>query len=161
MSQTAKKPMSSGSVRIGVLVLPILVAFALLALHVRRSGAAETFQVIVNASNPVSSLSVQELSMLFIKKTSRWPDGVEAAPVDLREQSEVRESFSRLVHGKSTAAIKAYWQKMIFSGREVPPPERVTSAEVVGFVRANRGAIGYVAADTALGSGVKVVRVVP
>jgi ABC-type phosphate transport system substrate-binding protein len=141
--------------------LPILAAVALLVLQERRSAAAETFQVIVNASNPASSLSVQELSMLFMKKTSRWPDGVEAAPVDLREQSEVRESFSRLIHGKSTAAVKAYWQKMIFSGREVPPPERATGAEVVGFVRANRGAVGYVGADTALGGGVKVLRVVP
>ena len=53
----------------------------------------------------------------------------------------------------------AYWQKMIFSGREVPPPEKTSSAEVVAYVRANRGAIGYVAADAALGAGVRVLKI--
>lgn len=161
MSQTESKTLSYRRLRLGALSLPLLIALVVLAAAVRRSGAAEPFQVIVNASNPVSSLSAQELSMLFMKKSSRWPDGVEAVPVDLREQSPVRESFSRQIHGKSTAAIKAYWQKMIFSGREVPPAERATGADVVGFVRATRGGIGYVGTDTPLGGGVKAVKVAP
>jgi ABC-type phosphate transport system substrate-binding protein len=147
--------------RILALALPVALALAGLAVAVQRTVAAEPFLVIVHASNPVSAMSAEDLSKVFMKKTSRWSGGEEILPVDLRDPSAVRESFSRLVHQKSTVAVKAYWQKMIFSGREVPPPEKATSAEVLVYVRANRGAVGYVAADVALGSGVKVLKVGP
>ncbi|HEV8579025.1 MAG TPA: substrate-binding domain-containing protein [Thermoanaerobaculia bacterium] len=149
--------MSFWNPRLGALAL--LLALAGFGLVARRSVAADPFVVIVNAANPVSSITVQDLSKAFMKKATRWPDGVEILPVDLKEQSAVRESFSRLIHEKSTSAVRAYWQKMIFSGREVPPPEKATSAEVLAFVRSNRGAVGYLAAEAALGDGVKVVRV--
>jgi ABC-type phosphate transport system substrate-binding protein len=73
----------------------------------------------------------------------------------------VREAFSHQIHGKGTAAIKAYWEKMIFSGRDVPPPEKASSGEVAAYVRANSGGIGYVAESAARGDGIKVLRVVP
>ena len=57
--------------------------------------------------------------------------------------------------------VKAYWQQMIFSGREVPPPEKASAKDVVAFVSANRGGVGYVPAGTPLGEGVKTVDVKP
>jgi ABC-type phosphate transport system substrate-binding protein len=139
----------------------LLLVLALYVLGAGGAAAAEPFVVIVNAANPTPSMSVEELSNAFTKKMQRWPQGGEVMPVDLDGDSRVRESFSQRVLKKSTAAMKAYWQKMIFSGREVPPPEKVTSADVIAYVRANRGAIGYVAADAPLGPGVKVVRIAP
>jgi periplasmic binding family protein len=157
-----RNPQRSMSPRGKRLRLPALLALACCLLMAGVSGAAEPFVVIVNAANPAAAMSGEELSNFFLKKTSRWPQGgEEVRPVDLPEQSGARESFSRQVHQKSTAAVKAYWQKMIFSGREVPPPEKASSAEVVAYVRAHRGAIGYVAADAPLGAGVKVVRIAP
>jgi ABC-type phosphate transport system substrate-binding protein len=134
-------------------------ALAFCALLASRSSAAEPVLVIVNESNPVSTMSAQDVSKAFMKKLKSWPDGVEVIAVDLKESSAARESFSRQIHDKPSSAVKAYWQRMIFSGREVPPPEKSTSAEVVAFVRANRGAIGYVAAGTVLGGGVKVIQI--
>lgn len=145
-----------------VLSVPFYIAALVgLLIAARLSVAAEPFVMIVNAGNPVSALSTQELSSVYLKKTTRWPSGEEIQPVDLKDPSATRESFSHAIHGKSTAAVKAYWQKMIFSGREVPPSEKASDAEVVAFVRANRGAVGYVAAGAPLGEGVKVVKVVP
>jgi ABC-type phosphate transport system substrate-binding protein len=123
--------------------------------------AADPFVVIVNAGNKISSLRVQEIADYFLKRTTAWPDGTQAAPVDLADPSPVRESFSERIHHKSAAAVRAYWQKMIFSGRDVPPPEKATPDEVVAFVRSHPGAIGYVPAGTALGSGVKVLVMKP
>ena len=57
--------------------------------------------------------------------------------------------------------MKSYWQKMIFSGRDVPPPEKGSPDEVVAFVRSHGGGIGYVPAGTVLGAGVKVLVVKP
>jgi len=118
---------------------------------------ADSFVIIINANNPVAALSSQEVSDLFFKKATAWSDGTKASPVDLNETASVRESFSKRIHGKATAAVKSYWQKMIFSGREIPPPEKVSADEVVAYVKTHRGAIGYVPSGTSLGEGVKVL----
>lgn len=133
----------------------------LLAGLAQTSAAEERYVVIVNAANPVTSLSKDELSRIFLKKTSAWGNGSRVLPADLVASSKVRARFSQDVHGKDTAAIKAYWQKMIFSGRGIPPAELASSAEVVAFVAANRGAIGYVSEDASLGGTVKAIRMVP
>jgi ABC-type phosphate transport system substrate-binding protein len=148
-----------------VLVLPVLLALAAFAVFLpgrQPAGAADfTVAVIVNSANPAASMSAAEVSNLFQKKKTSWPNGERVLPVDLHEQSAVREAFSKQYHGKGTAAIKAYWQKQIFSGRDVPPPEKTSVADVVAFVRSNKGAVGYVPASYEAGAGVKVLQVTP
>lgn len=123
-------------------------------------GAQELsgLRVIAHRSNPVSSLSREELSRIFLKKVTRWENGQLVLPVELPENSAVRERFSRAVHRRSVAAVEAYWQQRIFSGREVPPPERTADADVVEYVKANPNAIGYVSADAPVDE-VKVLRI--
>jgi ABC-type phosphate transport system substrate-binding protein len=121
------------------------------------AAAAEGFEVIVNAANPVAALPADEVSRYFLHKSLQWPNGTKVAAVDLVEDAPARAVFSRAVHQKTTSAVKAYWQRLIFAGRDVPPPEK-PSAEVVGYVRSNLGAIGYVAPGTPLGDGVKVLK---
>lgn len=71
-------------------------------------------------------------------------------------EAAVRERFARKVLDKSPMAVKAYWNQQIFAGRDVPPLEKPSDAEVVAFVRQNPGAVGYVSggADT---SGLLVI----
>lgn len=120
---------------------------------------AQSFKVVVHSSNPVRSLSADQASAFFLKKVTRWNDGSEVEPVDLSDGSAVRSAFSEAVHGKSIAAVKSYWQKMIFSGRATPPPELSNDAEVLAFIRSNPGAIGYVSAGASVGSGLAVVEI--
>jgi ABC-type phosphate transport system substrate-binding protein len=122
------------------------------------SASAASFKVIVNSAVNVSSLSKKEVSDLLMKRTPKWSNGTPVVPVDQSDRSAVREEFSKTIHGKPTAAVKSYWQQQIFSGREVPPVEKASDAEVLALVRSNPGAVGYVdaGADT---SGVKVLNV--
>lgn len=120
------------------------------------ANAAESFKLIVNSGNPVASMDTKDVAKLFIKRVSTWDDGTSADPVDQAPDSAVREAFSETVHGRSVTAVKSYWQKQIFSGRGVPPPELSSDAAVVDFVKKNRGAIGYVSAGADV-SGVKVI----
>jgi ABC-type phosphate transport system substrate-binding protein len=119
---------------------------------------ASGFQLIVNRENPVTALSKAEASRLFFKKTTRWEHGAQALPVDLNTSSSVRATFSKAVLGRSTSAVKAYWNKLIFSGRGVPPPEKSSDALVVSYVQGQTGAIGYVSATANVGR-VKVIRI--
>jgi len=130
---------------------------ALLLMLAMSSGAyAASFKLIVNDSVKARSLSKKTVSDYFLKKAKKWADGTTVVPVDQIESSEVRDQFSRAVHGKPAAAIKSYWTQQIFSGRDVPPVEKKSDAEVIAFVKSNPGAIGYVA-DTTATDGVRVV----
>lgn len=116
-----------------------------------ESAAQPTFVVIVHASNPQTKLTQAEISKLFLKKLKVWPQtNIPALPVDQLETAAVREQFSQKILEKKVPALKAYWQKEIFSGRSVPPPEKESDAEVLKYVADNAGAIGYVTPATEL-----------
>ncbi len=115
------------------------------------------FQVVVNASNPAQSISRRQLEDMFLKKRTHWPDGTTVEPVEPPERSRTRAHFlSDVMGGKSALALKTFWQKRIFSGRDTPPVEKGSDEEIVAFVKANPGAVGYVA-ETAPVTGVKVL----
>lgn len=141
-----------------ILILMLAVAAAL-ALRPAPAAAQNGYVVVVNTANPVSSVTADQLGRFFRKEWVRWENGTEVVPVDLAEGSAVRERFSQAVMGRSTSAMKAWWQRQIFSGRAVPPVEKASDSEVLATVRATPGAIGYVSAGTALGAGVKAVQV--
>ena len=130
---------------------------AILILTATLMGAtahAATFKLIVNNGVGVSSLTKKAASDLFMKKTAKWQNGSAVVPID--QAAGVREDFSRAIHGKSAAAVKSYWNQMVFSGRDVPPVEKTSDAEVIEFVRSTRGAIGYVSTAVAA-DGVRVI----
>src|SRR5688572_11393029 len=124
-----------------------------------RSDEAPTgFRVVVHPDNPQSAASREFVSDAFLKKASRWPDGEPLRPVDLRIGSSVREAFSQSILRRSAAAVRNYWQQRIFTGRGVPPPEVASDAEVIRYVGAHAGGIGYVSA-AADPSAVKVLSI--
>jgi ABC-type phosphate transport system substrate-binding protein len=129
-----------------------------LALPAAR-GAPTGFKVIVHAANPVASLTADELSQFFLKRTTHWRGGGAVVPVDLPVSSNVRDVFSRKVHGRPTEAIDSFWTKKIFSGAAVPPLTLSSEREVVAYVRQNTGAIAYVSVETGVGEGVKILDV--
>jgi len=47
------------------------------------------------------------------------------------------------------------------SGRANPPPERVSDADILTYVRSKPGAIGNVKGGAELGGGVKAIAITP
>jgi len=137
------------------------VLVVVLALGASASGDDVGFAVIVNASNPVTSLSRAELSNIFLKQERQWPDGQAILPVDQAEKSPVRAEFSRVVLGRPVAAVKSFWQVLIFSGNAVPPVEKASNADVAIYVSNFRGAVGYVGVIQQLHEGKSVVSLPP
>jgi ABC-type phosphate transport system substrate-binding protein len=125
------------------------------------AAQSKDFTIIVNASNPVASLPRDDVAKLFLKKTVTWSSGQAVAPVELPATAKARVDFARDVLNKSVGQVKSYWQQQIFSGRDVPPPEKQTENDVVAFVRSNPGAIGYVSKGVDIGRGVKPLAVQP
>jgi ABC-type phosphate transport system substrate-binding protein len=133
-------------------------ALAALAVAVAAPALAEDFKVVANPAVPIESISRTQLSDLFLKRSSTYPGGAAAVPVDLAEGNKTFEAFAKTVHNKPGAVIRAFWKKVSASGRDAPPPVRQTDEDVVAFVRNTPGAIGYVSPAAAT-AGVKVLKV--
>lgn len=127
------------------LTVPILEAFA-------QGGS---FKVIVHVDNPTASMDAKTLSKVFQKKKRKWDHGETITAYDLESESPAREAFTRDIHGKSISAIQSYWQRKIFAGKDKPPDEVASDAEMMARVAEDPGAVGYVSGSTSLAAGVK------
>ena len=134
---------------------PLLAACLLLWSCV--AGAAELV-VIVSARSPVASLRPDQVADIFLAQTGRFPDGEQAVALDLPLGAPLRNEFYSSMAGKSPAMMKAYWTKMVFTGRGQPPRELPNSAAVRKMVAENPAMIGYID-RAALDPSVKVVAV--
>jgi len=134
------------------------------ALGVSGAPAADegSFVVIVAASNPATSIRRQELARFFLKKTGRWNDGRGVVPVDLSAGSPVRSAFTRAVLSVEgmgqISSVQNFWLQQVYSGQSTPPPVKPADADVIAYITANPGAIGYVEAAPAAGT-VKVLAI--
>ncbi|MEP6729720.1 MAG: hypothetical protein ABJE10_03735 [bacterium] len=136
--------------------LAAALCFGMLAGLPRLAIAQDRVVLIVNAANPVATITRDELSKMFLLRLTRWPNGQHVQPVDGNEMSPVRRHFSDTVLRMDVPSVKSFWQEIVFSGRGTPPPERVSEIEIIGFVKKNPGAIGYVSSITPV-DGVKVI----
>jgi ABC-type phosphate transport system substrate-binding protein len=135
--------------RIGFIIIGVFLGFG-------STGAAAEVVAVVSAQNPVTTLSKNQVVDIFLGKANSFPDGGEAVPIDQYEGSAARNEFYLKFAGKSPAQIKAFWSKIIFTGRGQPPPEVSNDIEVKKFIVKNPHAIGYIEQGSVDGS-VKVL----
>jgi len=122
----------------------------------RSRAGATGFKVVVNVANPVATAERRFLEDAFLKRTTRWSGGTLIHPIDLTPDSPARRLFSDDVLHRSVSAVKNYWQQLIFSGRDVPPPEVETDEQVIRYIVKHPGGVGYVSASATV-EGVKVL----
>jgi ABC-type phosphate transport system substrate-binding protein len=111
---------------------------------------------VVGANSPISSLSRAEVMDIFLGRRTRFPDGSAAVPIDQSEGSAVRDEFYTTFAAMSAAQIKAFWSKIIFTGRGQPPKAVANGDEAKKLVAANLNAITYIERDK-VDSSVRVV----
>ncbi len=121
-----------------------------------RPAAGEVV-VVVAANSPITRLSDGEIADAFLGKLTRLPGGPSFVPLDQSEGSAAREAFYLKFTGKSPAQLKAFWSKVIFTGRGRPPRTLANDAEVIRALQANPGAIGYVE-RASVGAGARILR---
>lgn len=112
--------------------------------------------VIVNPANN-NAIAESEISRLFLGKSGKFTDGSAAIAVNGPKSNATRAEFEKKALNKSAKQVKAYWSKLMFSGKGKPPAELGSSAEMLKFIADNANAIGYV--DSAsVDSTVKVIK---
>ena len=100
--------------------------------------------VVVSATSPVGNLTADQVSQVFLGKAATFPGGAQAVPIDQSESAAPRGEFYSKVTGKDSAQLKAYWSKIIFTGKGQPPKEVPGDADVKKLVAANPNTIGYI-----------------
>jgi ABC-type phosphate transport system substrate-binding protein len=148
----------AGTRRITALVTPLILVAMCFARAEPQAGAAEMVVVVVGATSPLMEIQRLHLADLYLGRTSRFPDGKPAMPIDQRPGTNDRAAFSETYLGRSEAQIKAHWSKLIFTGRGRPPAEAADAQTVLEMVAANPNAIGYVH-PRFVDASVRIVRV--
>lgn len=135
-------------------------ALALIAPAIGGAEATTAFKVVTHPGVPGGQIRKETLADVFLGRTSRLANGQPIVPVDQSVQSQVRAAFSQNVLSQSVAAVQAHWLREMAKSRR-PPLTRGSDAEVLEYVAANQGAIGYVSNTVATDASVKEIQVVP
>ena len=113
---------------------------------------------VVSIKSGVTTLTKNEIVDIFLRKRFRFPDGQTAEPIDQAEGSAAREQFYNQYAELAPAQLKAFWAKIIFTGRGQPPRSVAGGKEARKLVAADPNAITYL--DSSLVDGtIKVVNV--
>lgn len=105
---------------------------------------AQIFATVVVIGDPnFKGLDQNTLKRLYLGKESAF-QGKTVELADLPGGNAVRDEFYQKLTNKKPQQIKAYWAKLVFSGRATPPHELSDDKSVVEWVMASPGRLGYV-----------------
>lgn len=123
------------------------------------SVSAESIAVIVNKDNPVNSLTLQQVKMIYQDEMVNWEGGDKIEVFDLSSDNPLRQKFSNTVLGKSAAKSEEEWSNKRTTNTAKNPPTTVKSKVLVLYkVAKSKSAIGYLPASAVKGKGtIKVV----
>jgi len=141
--------------RLGLLLVGVVL------LPTSLPGQDVGYRVVVHKSNSVNRLTRDQLSKIFLRQLTFWENRQHVLPVDQSADSPVRRTFTKQIHQRTIASVQTWWQQQIFTGGEVPPPERASDSEVLEYIRKYPSAIGYVRAGVPVGPDVKAINVTP
>jgi hypothetical protein len=114
-------------------------------------------KVIANPSVTISFVTSEELKGVLLSTKTALAAGGHVEPV-LLKSGAVHEAFVKQFTGKTPAALENYYRSLVFTGKGSMPKRFSSDAEMVAYVRATKGAIGYVSAGAST-DGVKVLEV--
>jgi ABC-type phosphate transport system substrate-binding protein len=148
---------SWSSIRFFVEIGMNLIKSLSLVLAFSASTAFADVAIIVNPANS-SAVSLDDVSKLYLGKSKTFADGKAATPFNLPDNSPSHAVFSEKALNKNSSQLKAFWSKLVFTGKGTPPAELASDADVKAKVASDVSAIGYIDAAAVDGT-VKVVTV--
>jgi ABC-type phosphate transport system substrate-binding protein len=109
-----------------------------------KSFSENSFVVIINKSNPLSSINMEELRSIFKMERKFWKDGKKIVLGLISYKDERSKIFNKLVYKMDEGALKKFWFNKIFKGQLTSTPITLDNLEEsIKFVQNNPGAISY------------------
>jgi ABC-type phosphate transport system substrate-binding protein len=126
------------------------------ALSLSLGGLANAELVVIVHPSNAANIDNTQVQRIFLGKEKKFADGSEATPINSVASNASREQFDTKVLERSSSQVAAYWSKLVFTGKGIPPKELENDAAVIAAVAADASAIGYVDSAAVTGS-VKVI----
>lgn len=115
-------------------------------------SAFSAVTVIVHPSN-ADAINNKDIKKIFLGKSKKFPGGNHAVPIT---SDSLNDEFTKTVLKKSPGQVKAYWSKLIFTGKGQAPKFVDSDADVIELISKNPNMIGYVE-NSAVTPDVKVI----
>jgi ABC-type phosphate transport system substrate-binding protein len=137
----------------------VLALIGLAAFSTSRAHGEEALAVIVNRSNPVENVTLEELRKYCVAERKHWSDNTRVTVVLHDPGQAVRASVLQIVYRMSENDFSRYFIQGEFTGEiQSAPKHLATGSGVRRFVFNVPGAIGFIRAAEA-DSSVKIIRV--
>jgi hypothetical protein len=120
----------------------------LLAAAATFAGTANAdIYIIVQAGNPLRSLTQKEAVDLFMGRSRAFANGDFALVFDLPRDSPQRSAFYLALTGMNQAQVNSYWSRLMFSGQSMPPQPLPDETAMIDIVKRNPSAIGWLSKE--------------
>lgn len=113
--------------------------------------------IIANPDVREGSMEENEIERIYLGKMTRWSDDSLIVPVMLKK-GEIHEEFLDQYLDRTSHRFVSYWRQMVFTGKGIPPKSFTSEAELVAFVAATPGAVGYVS-DSGAAPGIQILSI--
>ncbi len=107
------------------------------------------------ATSSLTRADVGTVQRIFTGKVTAI-GGVSVNPVNVSSGSPVRSRFLSAYLNQDEEKYVAYWTVRRYIGKGVPPKEFASASDVIRYVQATPGAIGYID-ETSLTPGLNVL----
>ena len=106
-------------------------------------ACAQDVLIVVNENVGVTQITETRLRDIFTGARTRFDNGGRAVPV-LLKGGPVHEVFLHRHVGDTPDEFRVRWRKAVFTGQGSMPKECSSEADLLKYVEATPGAIGYI-----------------
>jgi hypothetical protein len=107
------------------------------------SALAQALAVVTSAHGAIEQLDRGLAEQLFLGRRTTLADGRSVQLIDLPAGTD-RDRFYISLTRKNPSQIRAYWSRLVFTGRAQPPREAGSTAEAIKWVSENTSAVTYI-----------------
>ncbi|MDI3513070.1 MAG: hypothetical protein PWP40_299 [Rhodocyclaceae bacterium] len=122
--------------------------FALVLLVLSCAAQAQTMAIVSARQSGLTEIDRESAEQLYLGRRTTLPNGRAVTLVDLPAGS-VRDRFYLQLTRKNPSQIRAYWSRLVFTGRAQPPREATDEEDARRIVLTTPGAIAYLPIEAA------------
>ena len=124
------------------------IALASILLMLAAPAVRAEIVLVTAMDSAIEELSRDEAEQLYLGRRATLSARGALILLDL-PSGPVRDQFYRLLTGKNPSQIRAYWSRMVFTGRALPPTESANVSDAHRILLENPNAIAYLPASYA------------
>ena len=143
-------------------ILAALLALATLALACAGDARAQTsllpeaLAIVAAREGGLTELDRETAEQLYLARRTTLPNGRTVTLVDL-PAGPARDQFYLQLTRKNPSQIRAYWSRMVFTGRAHPPHEANDQEDALRRVLTDPSALAYLPAASVVGQPLNVL----